>query len=801
MQALEALFCDLPRIEGSNTLVGRCTGLATVLVLVLTGYFVGAETYLLHQSEAQFHQDLFGPAVSLACTGHIDHVDGHAKVEAFLHDPNGSLESCDGVDGARSIYWNVFDTASLYLYALAAIAWTLLGFSWSSLSAVAGFFTAGFVVGAYLFVRCFASSRLLAFALALAVLFAPVAVIQIPHLRDFSKAPLVLLGLGLIGRIVVYRMSFRTAIALAACVGALIGLGSGLRPDATILAPIAFAAFLLLWRDRLGNGTRGKQIVLASLALCLGYLATSAPVMLVNHAKGFTAHMGAHVLILGWAEWFESVLGFQQGNYVMLRDYVDEQAQALVNLHHSGIGAAPLDHSLDADYGSASNALFVDMLASAPRDALLRVFATANALGAYPLNNLVYGPGLALLVMSGVLLLPRRALFYCICSVVIVPVLSLQFNQRHAFYTVVLGAAALGLAYTLAAIATMSLAIGGRFSLPRRRQFAQRGAILLTTTIATAALAYLGDQLVGIRQTRALTAVHEIYREADWSPVALEHHGSELRFPTLMPTAESKVGLMGLSFAFTEPQPTGEMMNDLLWRGTGGATVPSGDEIYRVVVHQNASDQFRSRPIRTSELQATSGAAATLELSIYLRGLSDSEWTIGALALDESKWLDTQDLPSGAFDGRVILHIPRAEEGFLLVWPIAVLRNTHIELDRLDVSSKSPIQECAPTEWSIAATHTYAGASDIGTPIPIPPSRTGTYYFPFSESPMWRFDSVKVDGAMARCITEARVASHLPTGTLPIELVEIDGAFVPTRRASWTAILRDFARWQRPVNF
>ena len=313
-----ALFCDLPARGRPNTTAARCSGLAIVLILTVVGFVVGAKVYLLHQRTAEFYQSRFDVAVSIACTGHVNAVARDAEVDAFLNDHSAALKSCAGVDAARSDSWNDFHASSLYLYALTALSWKLFGFNWSSLAALAGLFTAASAVGAYLFVRCFTSSRVVAFALSLAVLFAGPALEQIPNLRDFSKAPLIFLGLGLIGRAVFSAASFRRALLLAGCVGVIIGLGKGLRPDAIVLAPIALASFVLLSRAE-GWRVRTKQVLSMLLALAIGYAVAGAPAEIVNRTKVDTVDTNPHALILGFAELFQDTLGFERGNYALVQ--------------------------------------------------------------------------------------------------------------------------------------------------------------------------------------------------------------------------------------------------------------------------------------------------------------------------------------------------------------------------------------------------------------------------------------------------------------------------------------------------
>src|SRR5215470_11149805 len=83
-QTLAALVCDLPHRERVTTPAARQTRWIILLILTITGLVVGVQTYLSNQSTALFYQSSFSPAVSIACTGHIDQVSGLAKVDAFL---------------------------------------------------------------------------------------------------------------------------------------------------------------------------------------------------------------------------------------------------------------------------------------------------------------------------------------------------------------------------------------------------------------------------------------------------------------------------------------------------------------------------------------------------------------------------------------------------------------------------------------------------------------------------------------------------------------------------------------------
>lgn len=799
-QGLDALLHDLPQRDGSTTTFARWTGVLVVLALALSGFVVGSKTYLSEQSTAFFYQSYFGAAVSIACTGHIDAVVGNAQVDAFLSDPAGTLKSCEGVDATRSENWGTFDTSTLYLFLLTALAWVVFGFSWSSLAAVAGLFAAGFTIGAYLFIRCLTSSRILAFGLALAVLFAPPVIEQIPNLRDFSKAPLILLGLGLIGRATLSQVSFRRTLLFTGSVGLLIGVGKGLRPDAILLVPVALAA-LLLWCVGGQWKRRIRQALGALFALLFGYIAGSAPVTIVAAMKNATADTNAHVLILGFAETYQNALGFERGNYALLSGYFDEQAEGLVNLYHSGVGPLPAPmNQASPSYGPPSYELLSGMLAAVPHDALMRVFATANALGAYPINNLVYGPLLVLVLAGGFILFPRRILFYCLSASVIVPILSLHFHSRHAFYAVAFGAAALGLAYTVAVTATMAVLNRNAGDRPTGPQIRRRTTLLCGPMASIIVLVYTSAHLAKQHQERALVQLYQTFASAIWSPIEMIRDSGGVRFPTLASNSEPRVGFMALSFAFPDAYSTVGVLSNLDWQPIGTTQLTDLDDGgFRIKTNGQRGYQSRSRLIEMAELNRTSEESEYATLSLRIRGVADTAgWTIGALAHDESRWISTERLPFGTFDRGVTMQIPRAEPGFRLILEASETGATNLDLNQFVASNAAALQDCKPTPWNIAPLRRYGNSLVSGTPMAIPASESGTYYFPFAQISSG-FDSVTVDGVSSRCVTRARIAQTLPAHTLPIELVEINGSFQPTQRRLWRDILRDFTRWHRPA--
>lgn len=778
-------------------------GLAICLVLATIGYKFGSEQYLAHEAGAAFYQYEYAPALSLACTGRLEQVDETPQTRAFLNREDATFDGCD-VLGTPNTEWTGLDATSVYLYLLAALAWSLFGIDWTSLFFVAGVLTASFTVGVYFFLRCFSTSRALAAALSLMVLFAEPVREQIHHLRDFAKAPLILLSLGIFGLTLTRPLGRWPALILIGLAGAIVALGKGIRPDVFMVVPIVLAATCFM-PPKLSSGKwwRIKSIV-AVFACFIGALfITALPLDLLNASRNPVGGGTAHVFILGFGETFLSALGFREDYYAVMRPYSDEHLFGLVSLYSLGASADQVPfHS--PSYGPAADQLFIRILATIPFDAFTRVFAAANAVGAYPINNLVYGPVLLIILLLASVTFWRSALFYFLCAGVLIAILTLQFAGRHGFFLIALGAAAIGLAASIAVEAIRAAVSGNISSNPiiglawRRAPVA--GSVVVILTVVTIGI---GVSLQKI-QRAALEQVRADYAAMQWNPLPFHVDDARItpdftRLPATFPDADGNLlrpryAYLAVHFAFPGAAAEGAGFPQPVWTPFGGAAFQQDGAGFRLRANGARGYQLISSRISVPDL-AAGATPGTRQLDVFVSGRIGRGWTVGVQTHDGSAWLGTSGLPAGDVRTRLRFLVPEAEPSVILVFEVDHAGRSRLDIDQLTLSTGVD-RSCSPT--LVTVSEVYDGAAP---PQTIDATSAFTYYLPLLRlewsGRSWGLNAIDVNGAWAGCVTGVDVAFPESGGDLPIEIVDAAPPASPRySRGDWSGIWRDFSRWR-----
>lgn len=808
----------LSRAYGGDPIKGRATSIAGIAIctaLAWVGFNVGADQYLAYVDAAQFYQPLFGPAVSLACTGQLDQVHMHPALHAFLIQGVPLEQGCNSVVLNSTSGWNAVDFSTLYLYVLAAISWNLFGFDWQSLFFTAGLLTSILAVGAYLLMRCFTSSRLLAASLALLILFSNPVLEHIPHLRDFSKAPLIFMALGIVGRIATRSMNLREVLLWAGAAGLVIGLGKGFRSDVILVLPVALLTFVLITPHALGLKLRLARAGMSAAALFIGYLIAGAPADMVNAGKPFAGTGIGHVFILGFAEQFYGALGMHQADHSVLRAYKDENVNGLVSLYHYGHGGEMVS-ILSSAYETISRQLLLDIVLTTPADIYQRIFATANALGGFALNYFIYGPVLVLILVIAGLTYWRSAAFFVISALIIVPILSLQFSTRHSFFAVFLGAAALGIAATIVVELIVDLVIRarqrrwrGQSALPAFRRVPRRaiwvGAIGAGAVAAGVAGAFLTDSM----QRRALEHQLATYEALQWHSVPIVHDGrrviTDLDSPEFQEFAagrargETNYGFLRVEVAVDPVASNPSGLIETPWTpAQPGAAVEERGRRFRS--GGQLGYQFSSRTIEASELDRTSDGEPYIDIDIRAQG--NGGWGIGLQDAGGAQWLGYETLPVGEFRRRLRFAAPADQTQLRLVIEASLPNIQPLEIERFDIISGFT-ESCNTDYYSILTDYSQAvGSSVIPSPQMVNDAGTTVYFLPYTATAGWNIEAIELNGVWAGCLRDLQVAVNAPARVLPIELL-VSEQSPPGRdqRITWAEIWSEFWQWKREATY
>lgn len=493
-----------------------------------------------------FYQKEFGPAVMAALGKGFEEpvVEAGSPLDDFLHRRRMVIASGDVVV-ASSKAPNQFQHATRYLMLAVAWQWKRVGISWDAVWGIAATLYGLSVVASYAVLRLFVPAGFAAGG-ALYLCLSTVWLEQMPHLRDYSKAPFILAAMFLTALVALRPLSRRSlTLACLAC-GAVVGVGIGFRSDVGVMAPI-FLASLVLFRDRgPWRGLRAKGLGAAAFVLALTIAA--APVVFRTYGGRSNPY---HVLLLGFTPRSEANLLIAPSMYGYGLEYSDVYVAEAVS-HYSqratGHPATPpfnCARGCSGAYNDASRAYWLRILRHFPADAFTRVVAAGDVIMNLPFQNRVpdflnatlpgqraidqvfgvfshlngYGGLMALLLVIAASIAGVRQAGFAVAQLAAVfGYSSLEFEQRHVFYLEIVSV----LAMTM--VAAMSWGWIAR-AVRHAKRDVPRGAAVRAVLLPVGAIALLLASVATLRayQSAHLKDLFQRYIDAPRNAVAAEY--------------------------------------------------------------------------------------------------------------------------------------------------------------------------------------------------------------------------------------------------------------------------------------
>lgn len=299
-----------------------------VALLLVVGYATGAaalRSFLATGGQPSFYQAEFSPAVASVCgRGFVRLREDQAPaLRAFLQQQTDAF-SCDQLPatvGSRPL--TPFQAISRYLQLTVAVVWEWRGISWRALDVLSAAAYALVAVLTYGLLRL-AFGCVPAALGALAIVISPANLENLPHLRDYAKAPFLLATLFVGGLLVVRPRPRRQALGLCAAGGAVLGVGLGFRNDLLLALPILVVTIAALCP---AGGPRPA----AARALMLGCLAGTLTLTGLPILKAYARSSNTpHVALLGLMTPFDTALGVDGSVYEYGYVYNDTYAALLV---------------------------------------------------------------------------------------------------------------------------------------------------------------------------------------------------------------------------------------------------------------------------------------------------------------------------------------------------------------------------------------------------------------------------------------------------------------------------------------
>lgn len=497
------------------------------------GYVVAAwyvPFFSRHGGQPQFYQQSFDAAVLEACGRgfrHVARLDDVPSLASFLRLQQDGFDCGSLPERVATAEPELLQRASRYLLAAVSVTWRLRGVSWAALTPLFAILFGAAAVGAFWAIRAAAPAWFAAVATVL-LLVSAYQLENLPHLRDYSKAPFTI-GLLAISAWLV-RASLRPSwfLTLAAAAGVVNGLGIGFRTDLLIVGVLPLTA--LVWsRPRSANPWRVRATAIALL------IATTTVVswpVLRAYAGGNNIW---HVIILGRMGPFDAELQRRSPVYSLGHFYNDSYVNVAINGYAKRtLGSQSYLKLGTRAYERASLQYAREIAWTFPADTLGRVYASIEqvfdlpfaasrvpsyvtapwAVRAYAVRGALTGwmaghvwllTGLAFLLVAASSL--RLAVWWTVALGFLGGMPSLQFQPRHYFHTELLGFVLLGLIVR----GVVALANGAGSDDPRLspRVRLVRAAVALVGAGACAWLPIYGLEAWQQRQVRDLIERYE----------------------------------------------------------------------------------------------------------------------------------------------------------------------------------------------------------------------------------------------------------------------------------------------------
>jgi hypothetical protein len=404
--------------------------------------------------QPSFYQPYFEPAVMLAC-GHGFRLTTPPlpAISSFVQLQRDSFSCSEIPPGVQTTVRGLYQKPWMYLMSTVAFAWRVRGVSWSGLGPLFGVLYGATIVAAYAIFRL-GMGRVLS-AIGSAVLAVSAVHLQnLPHLRDYAKAPFTLLLFALLGLLVARPSTWKRLILVAAAYGATLGIGYGFRTDFLAEVPLFPITVLAFVPGRLFEQLPAKA---AAIGVCLlTFVAVAWPILTSVQERGGCQW---HAVLLGLTDGPTDALMISRAPYSFGADFSDDFVYAAATAY--AVRRQPDVGHIEYcshDYDGVTGRYVADLMHVFPADFLTRGLASVIQIVQLPFrwydeplpgwhHALYSARRLALkllrgwgVVPIGIALLgltaasPRLGLFALFFLFYVGGYPALQFNIRHYFH-------------------------------------------------------------------------------------------------------------------------------------------------------------------------------------------------------------------------------------------------------------------------------------------------------------------------------------------------------------------------------
>ena len=353
-----------------------------LLVVFVGGLMIGARYMGVFQrtGTSDFGQSEFGAAVAFVCGhGFLDPRGESPALHAFLARQSDRLSCSDLPATLRFIEPNFTQRLYRYLMVAVALTWKWTGISWSALTPLFGLMFALTLGAAYGLFRL-AGPPIAAFVALIPLAVSAHHLGMLPSLRDYAKAPFMLLPMLVMAWLAMPLFSRGKALALSCIFGLILGIGFGFRNDLLIHIPPFVVVVALLLPVGLREELRLKAACLGLAALM--FVASAWPIL---RAYGQGSNTG-HVMVQGLTTPFDGPLGLTRPPYDVGTHYHDRFSGALIGTRaflRTGRFAAYLSPEYDREAVST----MLGVARHWPADVFVRAIASTLTVFDFPFTT------------------------------------------------------------------------------------------------------------------------------------------------------------------------------------------------------------------------------------------------------------------------------------------------------------------------------------------------------------------------------------------------------------------------------
>lgn len=573
--------------------------------LLLVGFvlcFAAIKGFRANGHEPRFYQENFGPAVMMACGhGFTAPTFGASPpgLSAFLLRQRNEFSCAELPTPMPSevVTWN---GTWYYLYGTTSLVWRVVGITWTSLDALAAWLGAVSLAALYGLFRL-VTRRMFATIAAFAILLSPANLEQLPMLRDYSKAPFVLLSVLLLGWLVMRPLTAKGTAALSALFGAVVGFGYGFRSDLIVMVPFGAAVLLLFLPGRLRDEWRRN--VAAAVAAVLAFVVVGYPPLKGQETGGCQFHYS----LLGLTSPLVRAMNVDTPIYGFGDHFLDTFVDLKVGDYANRVDRDPVPNLCAPAYDTASAGLFFNLAQTFPADLVVHAYGSVltilragftlprveRLLGEVPVFSAVASPidrvmgaigSLGPLITAAAVgaawaAAPRLGLALTAFVLFLGGYPAIEFESRHWFHlrfiplwaafalagawlSSAAGSRAAAIKRGAVAVTALVVLLGGALGVVRLMQRGPASALIET---------YVAAPVEPLRFTRMGESSHLV----DWQPLDYGpppgHRSSDMLVVTVSSTGCGAPGPVDLRFRYDTDGPGHDMSTTMLvQRGAAG---------------------------------------------------------------------------------------------------------------------------------------------------------------------------------------------------------------------------------------